>query len=59
MFNKIYFLFFDNIGSLIKVYEFKSFKRNLKFKKYNIGVTRFIKNRKKYITRKRFTSNLV
>lgn len=52
-------MLFSNFNDLVKVYEFKSFKRNLKFKKYNIGITKFIKNRKKYITRKRFTSNLI
>lgn len=43
--------------NLLKVYNFKSFKKNLRFKKIGRGVTKFIKNRKKYFIRKRRTSN--
>lgn len=48
----------DNIflGSMVKVYRFKLFKKTTKFKRYNKGITKFIINRKKYILRKKRTS---
>ena len=44
---------------IILLYSFKSFKKNLRFKKYNLGTTKFIKNRKRYNLRKRRTSNII
>lgn len=46
-------------SEMLFLYNFKAFKKNLRFKKYNIGITKFIKNRKKYFTRKRKTSNII
>lgn len=37
-------------------YKFKTFKKNIKFKRFNRGLTRFIINRKKYILRKKRTT---
>ena len=37
-----------------KAYKFKSFKKNIKFKRFNKGLTRFIINRRKYILRKKY-----
>lgn len=48
-----------NPQQLVSIYKFKAFKKNLRFKKYNLGITKFIKNRKKYIIRKRKTSNIL
>ena len=42
--------FFNKFQNKVK---FKTFRKNLKFKKYNLGVTKYIKNRKKYFVRKR------
>jgi len=60
IFNKATNLFYTltKFNIFINIYKFKSFKRNIKFKKYNKGITLFIKNRKKYIVRKRKTSNI-
>ena len=44
------------LNSILKVYRFKLFKKTMKFKRYNRGLTRFIINRKKYILRKKRTS---
>ena len=38
-----------------KAYKFKLFKKNIKFKRFNRGLTRFIINRRKYILRKKRT----
>lgn len=43
-------------SSMESVYKFKTFKKNIKFKRYNRGLTRFIINRKKYILRKKRTT---
>lgn len=51
--------FFEMSNSLCNVYQFKSFKKNLKFKKSNRGITKFVKNRKKYFLRKRRTNYLI
>ena len=48
-------MFINNI-SLLSIYNFKAFKKNIKFKKYNYGITKFIKNRKKYVLRKKVTN---
>ena len=48
-------MFIDNISPL-SIYNFKAFKKNIKFKKYNYGITKFIKNRKKYVLRKKVTN---
>lgn len=48
-----------NESIILFLYSFKSFKKNLRFKRYNLGITRFIKNRKKYNVRKRRTSNII
>lgn len=53
--NKDKFIFFN---SLLKVYQFKSFKKNLRFKRLGKGVTKFLKTRKKYFFKKRQTSNI-
>lgn len=49
----------SNSSQVLSLYEFKTFKKNLRFKKYNLGITKFIKNRKKYFVRKRRTSNII
>lgn len=46
-------------SKILFLYSFKSFKKNLRFKKYSLGITKFIKNRKKYNIRKRKTSNII
>ena len=46
-------------NKFLDIYKFKAYKKNLRFKKYNVGITKFIKNRKKYIVRKRVNSNLL
>ena len=43
-------------NSMESAYKFKTFKKNIKFKRYNRGITRFIINRKKYILRKKRTT---
>ena len=43
-------------SSMESVYKFKTFKKNIKFKRYNRGITRFIINRKKYVLRKKRTT---
>ena len=49
----------NNLKRITKIYIFKSFKKNLKFKKYRIGITSFVTNRKKYFLKKRNTNFLV
>ena len=41
-----------------KLYLFRSFKKNIKFKRFNRGLTRFIKNRKKFMLRRKRNSLL-
>ena len=57
--NKIKSTFLKNSSKVLSLYEFKTFKKNLRFKKYNLNITKFIKNRKKYTVRKRRTSNII
>ncbi len=45
-------------NTFLNVSGFKTFKKNLKFKKYNLGITRYIKNRRKYYLRKKTTNNI-
>lgn len=51
--------FFDKANKFIKTYKFKIFKKTTRFKKYSIGPTKYIINRKKYQTRKKRTTNLL
>ena len=51
--------FLNITKNLIKTYKFKIFKKTTRFKKHNIGLTRYIINRKKYHNRKRRTTNLL
>ena len=51
--------FFRNIKSFVKTYKFKIFKKTTRFKKHNIGLTKYIINRKKYHNRKRRSTNLL
>lgn len=44
------------LNSMESAYKFKTFKKNIKFKRFNRGLTRFIINRKKYILRKKRTT---
>ena len=48
-----------NFKKISQIYVFKSFRKNLKFKKYKTGLTSFVINRKKYFLRKRKTNFLV
>lgn len=45
--------------SMKEAYKFKLFKKNIKFKRFNRGFSKFIVNRKKYILRKRRSNFLV
>ena len=49
---------YNKFDLLKNTYRYKVFKKNLKFKKLNRGITKFIINRKKYLKRKKKT-NLV
>lgn len=53
-------MYFDmdlpNFKRLRKRYNFKAFRKNTKFKRYHVGITKFILNRKKYILRKKRTT---
>ena len=57
--NKTKSIFLKSSSQILSLYEFKTFKKNLRFKKYNLNITKFIKNRKKYTVRKRRTSNII
>ena len=51
--------FSNSITKLSTLKRFKVFKKTTKFKKYALGVSRTIINRKKYVTRKRRSSFLI
>ena len=60
--NLLLYNFNTSIGHTNKIfnhaeqaYKFKFFKKNIKFKRFNRGLTRFIINRRKYILRKKRT----
>jgi hypothetical protein len=44
---------YNKFDLLKNSYRYKVFKKNLKFKKLNRGITKFIINRKKYLKRKK------
>ena len=57
------FFGFDNFDSILccsisNIHSFKVFKRSTKFKRYNRGTTKFIMNRRKYILKKKVTSEV-
>jgi len=61
-FNKFFskkLYFFTKAKNFIKIYKFKIFKKTTRFKKYSIGPTKYIINRKKYQTRKKRSTNLL